>query len=231
MTDFRERIALIQSLRCMPVFADCDDAVLRKLAATCRLRHLPKGSMVFFQGDPGEALYLVLSGSISIILTSPDGRELVINEVRPGDFFGEISIITKQPHSASAITREKSELIMIPAVPFLELLDCQPLAVRRLLESTAQRLYASSSRESALAFLDAAGRIVRILLQLDQENAEKGYMILSQEELAQRTGLTRQTVAKILGRWRRAGWLLTGRGRIMLMNRPALQQVAEQSNL
>jgi CRP/FNR family transcriptional regulator, cyclic AMP receptor protein len=231
MTDYRERNALVQSLRCIPVFMDCGEAVLHELAATCRLRHLPKGSMVFFQGDPGEALYIVLSGSISIILTSPDGRELVINKVRSGDFFGELSIITGQPHSASAITREKSELIIIPAVPFLELLDCQPLAVRRLLESTAQRLYASSSRESALAFLDAAGRVVRILLQLDQENAEKGYMILSQEELAQRTGLTRQTVAKILGRWRRAGWLLTGRGRIMLMNRPALQHVAEQSNL
>jgi CRP-like cAMP-binding protein len=205
--------------------------VLQKLARNCRLRRLPKGSLVFFQSDPGDALYLVLSGSIAILLTSPDGRELVINEVRSGDFFGELSIITHQPHSASAITREKSDLVMIPAAPFLELLDCQPTVVRSLLEITAQRLYASSSRESALAFLDAAGRVVRYLLQLDQENSEKGYMVLSQEELAQRTGLARQTVAKILGRWRRAGWLLTGRGRIMLMNRPALQKVAEQSNL
>lgn len=229
--DDRELNRLVDSLRDMYFLEECDEAVLQRLARACRLRHLPKGSMVFFQSDPGEALYLVLSGSVSILLTSSDGRELVINEVRAGDFCGELSIITRQPHSASAITREKSDLIMIPAVPFLELLDCQPKAVRRLLESTAQRLYASSSRESALAFLDAAGRVVRILLQLDQENDEKGYMILSQEELAQRTGLARQTVAKILGRWRRAGWLLTGRGRIMLMNRSALQKVAEQSNL
>ncbi len=222
---------LVDSLREMWILEECDEAALQKLARTCRFRRLPKGSMVFFQSDSGEALYLVLSGSVSILLTSPDGRELVINEVRAGDFFGDLSIITRQPHSAGAITREKSELIMIPAAPFLELLDCQPKAVRRLLESTALRLYASGDRESALAFLDAAGRVVRILLQLDQENAEKGYMVLSQEELAQRTGLSRQTVAKILGRWRRAGWLLTGRGRIMLMNRPALQKVAEQSNL
>ncbi len=231
MVDDRGLNSLVHSLRSMFILEGCDQSVLQKLAQTCRLRHLPKGSMVFFQSDPGEALYLVLSGSIAILLSSPDGRELVINQVRAGDFFGELSIITRQPHSASAITREKSDLIMIPAAPFLEVLDCQPQAVRRLLESTAQRLYSSSSRESALAFLDASGRVVRILLQLDQDNAEKGYMILSQDELAQRTGLTRQTVAKILGRWRRAGWLLTGRGRIMLMNRPALQKVAEQSNL
>jgi len=229
--DDREQNGLVQSLRGMRIFKDCDQAALQNLARSCRLRHLPKGSMVFFQSDPGEAFYLVLSGSVAILLTSPDGRELIINEARSGDFFGELSIVTSQPHSASAITREKSELIMIPAIPFLHLLECQPGAVRNLLEITAERLYASSSRESALAFLDAAGRVVRLLLQLDQENAEKGYMVLSQEELAQRTGLSRQTVAKILGRWRRAGWLLTGRGRIMLMNREALQAVAEQSNL
>ena len=103
-----------------------------------------------------------------------------------------------------------------PCPAFQQLLNSQPQVVRSLLDSIARQLSASGARESALAFLDATGRIVRILLQLDQENAEKGYMILSQEELAQRTGLTRQTVAKILGRWRRAGWLLTGRGRIML---------------
>jgi CRP-like cAMP-binding protein len=222
---------LAKALRKSPIFACCDQVSLAALAKACRMRRLPKGSIVFFQSDPGDMLYLVLSGSVSILINSPDGRELVINEARPGDYFGEISIITGEPRSASAITREKSELIAIPAQAFLQVLDNQPHVVRLLLEITAQRLSASRARESALAFLDAAGRIVRILLQLDQENIEKGYMILSQDELAQRTGLARQTVGKILGRWRRAGWLLTGRGRIMLLNRAALEQVAEQSNL
>jgi CRP/FNR family cyclic AMP-dependent transcriptional regulator len=186
---------------------------------------------VFFQSDPGDALYLVLSGSVAILLNSQDGRELVINEVRCGDYFGEISLITGQPRSASAIACEKSELLVIPNQAFQQVLNNQQQAVRHLLEKTAERLSASSDRESALAFLDASGRIVRILLQLDIENAEKGYMTLSQEDLAQRTGLTRQTVAKILGRWRRAGWLLTGRNRIMLLNREALKKVAAQSYL
>jgi CRP/FNR family transcriptional regulator/CRP/FNR family cyclic AMP-dependent transcriptional regulator len=222
---------LLKSLRQMPIFCDCDETALLNLARACRVRRLPKDSVVFFQEDPGDALYLVLSGSVAILLNSQDGRELVINEVRAGDYFGELSLLIDQPRSASAITREKTELLAIPAEAFKQLLDQQPRVVRLLLVSTAQRLYASSARESALAFLDASGRVVRLLLQLDQENLDKGYMILSQEELAQRTGLTRQTVAKILGRWRRAGWLLTGRGRIMLLNREALQHVAEQSNL
>ncbi len=224
-------VNLVQILRRVSIFELCDEQQLSGLACACRVRQLPKGSVVFFQSDPSDELYLVISGSIAILLCSPDGRELLINEARAGDYFGELALLTRQPRSASAIAREKTELIVIPAYAFEQVLNNQPQVVRRLLGLTSRRLAASSDRESALAFLDAPGRIVRNLLQLDEENDEKGYITLSQDELAQRTGLTRQTVAKILGRWRRAGWLLTGRGRIMLLNREALKQVAEQSSL
>jgi CRP-like cAMP-binding protein len=222
---------LIQMLSGSPLFTGCSEAALVELAVNCRTRQMPKGSIVFFQSDPAEALFLVRSGCIAIFLNSADGRELVINEARAGDYFGELSILTGLPRSASAAARENSELLMVPAAAFSRLLEDEPQVVQHLLKMTALRLTASTEREGALAFLDAAGRIVRYLLQLDLENSERGYMILSQEELAQRTGLTRQTVANILGRWRRAGWLLTGRGRIMLLNRPALEKVAQESTL
>jgi CRP-like cAMP-binding protein len=73
-----------------------------------------------------------------------------------------------------------------------------------------------------LAFLDAHARLARVLLELDRQNEERGDITISQEELAQRSGLIRQTVAKTLGQWRRKGWLLTGRGQIVLLNREAL---------
>jgi CRP/FNR family transcriptional regulator, cyclic AMP receptor protein len=222
---------LVRALSSTPLFAGCDEQAIHTLARACRQRQMPKGSVVFFQSDPAESLFLVLSGCIAIFLNSPDGRELVISEARTGDYFGELSLLTGLPRSASATAREKSELLVIPAAAFQEVMENQPSIVQYLLKITALRLTASTERESALAFLDAAGRVVRYLLRLDQENSERGYMTLSQEELAQRTGLTRQTVAKILGRWRRAGWLLTGRGRIMLLNRTALEKVAEQSKL
>jgi CRP/FNR family transcriptional regulator, cyclic AMP receptor protein len=222
---------LIRTLLNNQLFTGCNEQTLTELALACRVRQLPKGSIVFFQSDPAEALFVVHSGCIAIFLNSQDGRELVISEAHSGDYFGELSLLTGLPRSASAVAREKSELLVIPAAAFNKVLHSQPPMMQYLLKMTARRLTASTERESALAFLDAAGRIVRYLLQLDQENSDKGYMILSQEELAQRTGLTRQTVAKTLGRWRRAGWLLTGRGRIMLLNRAALEKVAEQSNL
>ena len=106
-------------------------------------------------------------------------------------------------------------------------LEQEPCLALRLLEITAHRLQNSSRREEALAFHDAQQRLARQLLHLDQLASDKGYLSLSQEELAQRAGLTRQTVATILGRWRRRGWLLTGRGHIMLLNRRELNLLVE----
>jgi CRP-like cAMP-binding protein len=134
-----------------------------------------------------------------------------------GDLFGEVGILTKQARSSSAFARMDSELLAIPGDTFMKILNSEPALVRRMLEMAVDRLRQSSERESALAFLDAQGRLARLLLQLSHQELEKGYITISQEELAQRTGQTRQTVAKTLGRWRRAGWLITGRGRIMLL--------------
>ena len=116
----------------------------------------------------------------------------------------------------------------LPRQAFLGILEAEPALARRILELTANRLRGSSERESALAFLDAQARLARLLLQLEQQAPEKGYVTISQEELAQRTGQTRQTVAKALGRWRRAGWLITGRGHIMLLKREAFAQLEQE---
>lgn len=76
--------------------------------------------------------------------------------------------------------------------------------------------------------MDASARLAQLLLQLNDQASDVGYITVSQDELARRTGLTRQTVAKSLGRWRRLGWLLTGRGKIVLLNLKALQEAERQ---
>jgi CRP-like cAMP-binding protein len=135
---------------------------------------------------------------------------MAINEMLSGDFFGELGILTGKTRSTSAVAQKNSELLAFPDQAFLSILDSEPLFARRILDTVAQRLRNSSQLESALAFMDAQARLARILLILDELAVEKGYVTISQEELAQRTGLTRQTVAKTLGKWRRAGWVITG---------------------
>jgi CRP-like cAMP-binding protein len=209
----------------MPLFSGLGEASYSAFTNQGHLVNFRKGEFIFFQGDLSEKFYIVQAGAISILLASSDGREMVINEIRPGDFFGELGVLTKKTRSTSAVARTDSEILVFPGRAFLDLIDSEPLMARRLLEITADRLRSSSERESALAFLDAQARLVRLLLQLDKQELEKGYVTISQGELAQRTGLTRQTVAKALGRWRRAGWLITGRGRILVLNHAAFAQL------
>jgi CRP/FNR family cyclic AMP-dependent transcriptional regulator len=215
-------------LESLPVFAGLGEASLMALARACKFTQIEKGQFIFFQSDPSEKVYIVRSGLVSIVLGSLDGREMVINEMQPGDFFGEVGVLTGLPRSTSAVVRTEGVILELPRQVFLSILANEPVLARRILDVTANRLRGSSERESALAFLGAQARLARLLLQLEQQAPEKGYVTISQQELAQRTGQTRQTVAKALGRWRRAGWLITGRGHLMLLNRAALVKLEQE---
>ncbi len=216
-------------LRGLPLFAGLDDAALERIGNSWHRKLLSKGDYLFLQADEADAFYLVYSGEIELALSSVDGRELVINQMRPGDCFGELALLTGELRSTSAMARVDSEVWVMPRPAFQSLLESEPRLSRNLLEMVSRRLQTSTERESALAFLDAQSRLAQLLLQLDKTTEEKGYITISQEELAQHTGLTRQTVAKILGRWRRAGWLVTGRGRIMLFDRARLARIGVET--
>ena len=214
-------------LRRVPLFADLSDQGLEVLARVSHIKTIAKGETIFYQDDVGDAAYVVISGCIGILVVTSDGRELVISEMHTGDCFGELAPLTGQPRTANAIARELSEVVAIPREEFLAMLTAEPKLMWRVLQLVAERLRASSRRESALVFLDAPARLARILLQLDREESARGFITLSQDELAQRVGVARQTAAKTLGQWRRAGWIFTGRGKIVVLNRVALRQVEE----
>jgi len=224
----------LRLLRTTPVFAGLQDESYIRLSHASRVVPVKKGSFLFYQHDPANALYIVKSGELVVVLANADGREMIIDELSVGDCFGEVALLASGMRTAGAQARKNSEVLEIKAGVFLDVLDYEPPLARRMLEIATQRLFKSQKRESALAFLDAPARLARVLLEMDEADRngpDKGYVTLSQAELAHRTGLTRQTVAAILSRWRRDNLLLTGRGRIMLLNRSAIQQIQEQSLL
>ena len=230
MKSRRESVSEIQEfLGSIQLFSKLAESSLLALARASSFKHVDKGEILFFQSDPSEAAYIVRTGKISIVLNSPDGREMIINEMRKGDTFGELGILTRKPRSTSAVAQSDSDLLVIPRQAFLQVIDDEPHLARLMLEVTATRLQRSGERESALAFMDAQARLARLLLELEQQETEKGYVTISQDELAHHTGLIRQTVAKVLGKWRRDNWLITGRGRILILNRKALENL--ESNL
>ena len=221
---------ILEFLHNIPLFSCVKEPSARYLAGACRFRSVHQGEILFFLSEPGEAAYVVRSGAVSIVLSSPDGREMVINEMHPGEMFGELELLTKKTRSATAVARSSGELLVIPSEAFLHVMDEEPQLVRRVLEFTAHRLQKSTRRLISLAFMDAQSRLARSLLALEEDERDTGYVTVSQEELASGSGLIRQTVAKALGEWRRNGWVLTGRGRIVVLNRKALEKL-EQGQL
>jgi CRP-like cAMP-binding protein len=213
-------------LKGMPPFNVLDKETLLQLVQASRVVALPKGRLLFSQNDESDAVYVVCAGVIALVLGTSDGRELVISELTAGQMFGELSVLTDKRRSTGAMARETSEVLAMPVNVFERALETMPALMRQVLAMTAQRLRECSTRESALAFLDAPGRLARALVLLNQEAGGTNVIVNSQEEIAQRVGLTRQTVAKELGRWRRAGWLQTGRGKIVLIDLPALRRAA-----
>jgi CRP/FNR family cyclic AMP-dependent transcriptional regulator len=220
-----ERVRFLGSI---PLFSGIREDVLKELAQSAPLRKLDKGELLFYQTDPSDAVYIVRAGCISLFLATPDGREMVINEMRPGDCFGELGLVTGLPRSTGAVAREPSLILRIPKEEFMEGLEAEPKLMRRVLRMTAQRLRVSSERESALAFLDADARIARILLLLHRQTEGRGVVRITQEELAQFAGLIRQTVAKTLSKWRSEGWIETGRGKIILKDIRALEELTKE---
>jgi len=223
----------LEFLSSTPLLDGIKEPNLERLANASRFVNITKGDFLFYQHDQADSLYILHTGEIAVVLTSIDGREMIINEIHPGDCFGEVSLLTSGARTASAQAREDSVALEVAGNVFLSVLDTEPAMSRRMLDVATNRLFKAHLRESALAFLDAPARVARALLEMDEMDRmgpDKGYVTMSQEELAQRTGLARQTVAQSLGQWRRLGWILTGRGRIMLLNRAALEQIQQQDN-
>ncbi|HOU41309.1 MAG TPA: Crp/Fnr family transcriptional regulator [Promineifilum sp.] len=221
-------------LTCAPLLMGISDQQLGVLARISQWRQYDRGDFLYLQGDRPVCAFVICAGWVVITLNSADGRELAISEMRDGELFGQHALIAGVPHTSSAVAREATSVLAISQAAFLDVLATEPRVVRRLLEIAAGRLTEANARQSALAFLQAPARIARLLREMDEKDratADKGYITLSQEELALRAGLTRQTVARFLGEWRRNGWLLTGRGRIMLLHRQALLGIEDQNAL
>ena len=109
------------ALRSCALFRDMDDAALAEVAGRLRHRRFRRHEVIFHAGDPGDALFIVVSGSLKIVLPSPEGNEAIIATLRPGDFFGELAVLDGEPRSATAVALEPTELEALARAPFLEL--------------------------------------------------------------------------------------------------------------
>jgi CRP/FNR family cyclic AMP-dependent transcriptional regulator len=195
----------IQALRACGLFGHAGEDMLDTLAAALRVRRFRKGEIVFHQGDPGDALFILASGSVKVVLPSEESAEpAIVAVLGPGEFFGELAILDGAPHSATIAALESTETLVLRRDTFLGLIDNEPELRRALLASLATEIRRLTGHVEDLHFLDLPGRLASRILRLaagERPDAHGAITIpwpYTQSELAGMIGGSRQSVNRLL---------------------------------
>jgi CRP/FNR family transcriptional regulator/CRP/FNR family cyclic AMP-dependent transcriptional regulator len=205
------------------------------LAASVTHRRFRKGDIIFQREDAGQALFIVENGSVRVYFPSPQGNDLTLAVFGPGDFFGEMSLLDGSPRSASASASADTVLLTLERSDFIAVLTSRPAAALSVLEVVSRRLRDANEMASDLAFLDVGGRLARKLLDLAGSHGKRtpnGTLLdlpLTQEELANMIGVTRESVNRNLGEFRRLG-LVGNQGRKFVILDPVGLRLRSESS-
>lgn len=214
------------------------DDVLDKLLSMTVTRRLDKNETLFVKGDPGDSFFGVQEGKIKIVTTSPNGKEVTLNIIESGQFFGEIALLDGLDRTADALAMEKTELMVIQRRDFIPFLERHPKLCIQVMQLLCHRVRLTSEMVEDAAFLPLDGRLAKRLLNLADlygEDQGNGHVLiglnLPQQELARMMGTSRESVNKQLQVWRNEGWIELARGRVTICNQDALQDVLDAAEL
>jgi CRP/FNR family cyclic AMP-dependent transcriptional regulator len=215
-------------LASVPMFSGLQRDELLKFAELTRERTYPKGSVILFQGDPGDSLYVLRQGRAKVVLIGEDGREVILGVLEPGAHFGELALIDDQPRSAHVIAMEDSQLLILRREDFRRRVEANPSVAWALLTELSRRLRRADQKIGGLVLLDVPGRISRLLLDLSAESSngtiEKP---LTHQTIAQMIGASRETVSRAMKDFQEEGLIRVERRRIAVANRDALEKRAQ----
>lgn len=207
----------------VPLFACLSEAEreeLRSLMTTIRLR---RGQTLFEEGEPGDRVYIITSGKVKVGHAAADGRENMQALLGPGEIIGELTLFDPGPRSSTATAVASSDLLALEHRDLMTFLDTNVELAKHMLKALAQRLRKTNSALADLVFSDVPGRVAKALLDLAERFGRMtpdGVFVqhdLTQEELAQLVGASRETVNKSLAEFTSRGWIqLDGRAVILL---------------
>ena len=200
-------------VRRAPLFSALDDAEASSLRESMVLVKVSKGNTLFKEGDDGNRLYVVLEGKLKLGITSNDGRENLLSILGPGEMFGELSLFDPGPRTATATAVTDARLLSLAHDQVIGWVSEHPKVSLQLLGRLAQRLRRSNEVLADLVFSDVPGRVAKAIMDLGERFGVKkadGLYVnhdLTQEELAQLVGASRETVNKALADFAGRGWV------------------------
>lgn len=226
-------------LASIPLFAGLSPEQLGKIAGLAQVRSYAGREVVVHQGEPARSLFAIVRGRLKVASCGPDGRDTVLGIMAEGEVFGEVALLDGGMRSATCTAIEPCELLAIERAQFMELLESSPAIAVKLLDVLAQRLRRLSQRSEDAAFLDVPSRLARSLLDLASRFGEtvrapsrdiRISLKLSQQELGDLVGATRESVNKHLSDWTRQGIVKLQGGRMVISDIEGVRRIARISN-
>ena len=213
-----------------PMFASLDADAAAALRASMDAIHLSKGQILFHEGERGERLYIITDGKMKLGHTSSDGRESLLAVLGPGELLGELSLFDPGPRTATATALTDVSLMGLGHIALRPWLNGRPEVAEALLGALAQRLRRTNEQMADLVFSDVPGRVAKTLLELGEKFGRPlpdGTHVthdMTQEELAQLVGASRETVNKALADFAARGWIRLESRSVVLLDSERLER-------
>src|SRR5687767_3632957 len=211
------------------LFSELDDKELGTIAAVAKSRRYAKDDVVFHESESGDVFCLIREGKVKVTMISPEGKEIILSMMGPGDFFGEMALLDDEPRSATVVALEPLDVVTIWRSDFLSILQENFSITRKVLAEISRRLRKMSTRAESLATMDVYGRLARFFIDLAKESGkplENGYVAVTRpthQAIANMIGTSRETVSRLIHDLMRQDLLLS-EGKTVYLRKTALDQ-------
>lgn len=211
------------------LFAELDDRELASIANVAKTRRYAKDDVIFHADESGDVFCLIKEGQVKVTMISPEGKEIILSLLGPGEFFGEMALLDDEPRSATVVATEALELVTIWRSDFLQILGENFTIAKKVLAELSKRLRSASNRIESLATMDVYGRLARFFLDLAREQGktlDNGYVAVTRpthQAIANMIGTSRETVSRLIHDLMRQNLLLS-EGKTIYLRKSALDQ-------
>ncbi|WP_454634296.1 Crp/Fnr family transcriptional regulator [Bradyrhizobium cenepequi] len=220
-------------LRKHPYFVDLEPEAFEQLCRYAKHTTLKRGAAIFAKGDPGTSLFAVISGTVKISISSPEGRNAILNLIEAGEIFGEIAVLDAGLRTADATANSNCELFIIDRREFIPFVRSQPALALKFIELLCGRLRLTTDQVEQVILQDLPGRLASALLRLTEKHRPEpqGRVIaITQQEISEMVGMTRESINKQLRVWATRGWVRLEHGAIVVLKPDELQTLVDSGS-
>ena len=219
-----------------PIFGGVELSALDDLSRRAQVRSRATSSLIVTQDEPGDAMFVIVSGRAKVVLFAENGREMLLRTLQSGDVFGEMALLDSRPRSANVVALDEVTMLVIDRDALLAHLAAHPRTAMNLLSELTARLRTADETIANLALFDVEARLARTLDRLagdDAERTDEGTMLPrrpTQQELANMVGSCRETISRTFTSLVRRGLLVT-KGRALLITAELLKRSGRRAQV